>query len=114
MALLFQFQCHLTEQCKNNLCFWKQRDCFKRSYWISVSFDQKIIEEQEEITKKYGKAIFPNIIVQAGTNCIDVVCTDYKSNKNDTDGCYEYLDETELSKVCNYIQIVKPKSCFDK
>ena len=71
------FQCPFTNDCQNNKCLWKQRDCLGRSVWY-VHDNPEHYKQQDEITKEFGEPYFPQWRTFAGTNCMMLYCTGMK------------------------------------
>jgi hypothetical protein len=68
-----------TKECKNDRCFWRQRNEFGLSPWYyNAPMDDpgKIKHEKEQmaIRRKYGDPFFPELKVYTGTNQLSLVC----------------------------------------
>jgi len=70
------FNCPFTQDCENERCFWKQRDCYGRSPWATAWQDPEYVKKMEEVTREHGEPYFPTWSIQTGTNCIMVYCKD--------------------------------------
>lgn len=71
-------QCEKTKECKNDQCFFRQRDIFGRHPFLHLN-DDALAQANIAIEKEHGQAIFPSLHAEVGTNVIIVLCKDFKT-----------------------------------
>ena len=75
MHVIIHGQCPKTKQCKNDECFFRQRDVYGRGAFYDEICGSKEAEMKEvKIDTEHGKAIFPKMRAEVGTNEICVIC----------------------------------------
>lgn len=74
------YQCPVTLICKNDQCFWRQRDQFGLSpfFIVDIPENQELKEKQRQIRETYGESYFPEHEVIVLTNVMGIKCLDYK------------------------------------
>lgn len=74
------YNCPLTDICKNDKCFWRQRDQFGLSpfFIVDIPENQELKEKQRQIKETYGESYFPEHKVIVLTNVMSIECLDYK------------------------------------
>lgn len=72
-------QCPKTKECKNDQCFWRQRDVHKLSpFYFNDKNGINSMDYNKKITEEFGKPYFPEMFVEVGTNCIYLFCPDFR------------------------------------
>lgn len=74
------YQCKWTNECQNNKCFWKQRDCYGLEpfpCYIDSNGEYPAMEKNKKILEIYGPTYFPKFNIIAGTNAMYIKCEDY-------------------------------------
>lgn len=66
-------QCEITAQCKNNQCFYRQRNQLGLPVWWTADPDGN---KSRLVTEKYGETIFPDVRITHTTNCMAAYCMD--------------------------------------
>lgn len=74
MTVIFRNQCEKTKECKNNRCYFRQRDVFGRNPFPYTGDDDAI----QKIEEEHGSVIFPSLEAKIGTNEIVIICRSFK------------------------------------
>jgi len=77
--------CKKINICNNTKCFFKQ--CTLGRYPFYNPLDEKAVENNNKIVKKYGDSVFPVFSATIGTNCIYVMCDMFIGNDLDAIRC---------------------------
>lgn len=72
--------CPYTGECNNHQCFFKQRDYYGLSSFLSNDPEEqnKQDELREQLIKTYGESFWPNVRLVPSTNCMHLICKDGK------------------------------------
>ena len=84
-APLIMLQCPDTKGCRNERCFWWQRDNAGLNPFPAAEIYAGTYQGGE-IAAKHGEPYFPELRVSVGTNCLNVSCPDRTDKEADRKG----------------------------
>lgn len=73
--------CSKTNECKNIKCFWYLRDVYGYPPFWYENREYDINKILDNIKINLAEIYFPNLKTQVGTNCIYVICEDFKEKR---------------------------------